>query len=502
MAETVGAIADAPCDGGSHRGRECERHGDGVGAATAGPGEEAGQQPRVEDDDERERDDDHDRGEDEHLNVAVEVPEEPVVQAARHEPVRGHHHSHQSPRRTVGSAEVAGNRGGAERQQGDAEGEREEHFAGLAHLHEEQAGDDAHWREDHRPGDAEALAQDEPQADRRQQQGGHAEGDPEPARLAAASTLSGLRQAADRGNNVDVARLQRGEGHREERDHHAQRVADDDGLERDVRANQREAVAAGDLQQPDGHAQRAEDTQRGAADPGEQRVRQALGDERLDEMAALSADGPSHTHLFAALGSEHHEDHEDKHDAGDHREQAKDEEQGREDAALQFRRVDAVLLELDDLDGADVAVLGEQARAFSIDEAIQRSAGSRRVLEAGADVALERGANGADLALVARQLLEPVEAHGDAAGDAGEAQPQHTAGHLIADDARDVDVVRLVADVDRQGVAELRVQLAGGLLADEHVVGPERREVDGAAAGVGEATELRLARRGRTRPLR
>ena len=125
---------------------------------------------------------------------------------------------------------------------------------------------------------------------------------------------------------------------------------------------------------PTHEAERRADAQRRADGAGDEVVGHAFGDEGLDQVAALRADRAGHAHLGLPLGGEHHEDHEDQHDAGGDREEAEDEEEGREHVADLLGLFDGVLLDRLDLDGA-VAEAEQRLALGALDERLEARRG-------------------------------------------------------------------------------------------------------------------------------
>ena len=157
-------------------------------------------------------------------------------------------------------------------------------------------------------------------------------------------------EAAHGGDDVDRRHLDRRDDDGDEGERDAEAVADHERLPRDVCRDEVEVVAQRELQEHDDQAERGGDAQGRADGAGDQVVRHAFGDERLHEVAALRADGARHAHLRLTLGREHHEDHEDQHDAAGDREEAQDEEERGEHVARGLSVLDGVLLEGIDLD--------------------------------------------------------------------------------------------------------------------------------------------------------
>src|SRR5690606_22339420 len=106
------------------------------------------------------------------------------------------------------------------------------------------------------------------------------------------------------------------------RNDHSERVSDEDRAWSELHLNELEVVAAGFLEEDIEEEPGSADARGDADDAGEERVGHAFGEEGLDEVAALSADGTGDTHFGAPFGGEHDEDHEDEHHASGHREEA------------------------------------------------------------------------------------------------------------------------------------------------------------------------------------
>ena len=196
------------------------------------------------------------------------------------------------------------------------------------------------------------------------------------------------------------AHLHRGDDDGDEGEDDAEAVADDERPRRDVRLDEVEVVAEAEPEEADDQRQRRGHAERRADRAGDQVVGHALGDEGLDEVAALGADRAGHAHLRLSLGREHHEDHEDQHDAGGDREQTEDQEEGREEVAGLLGFLHVVLLHRLDVDGV-AATPTRALPSWTLEVPAQAAAAASACsLDRAADVALQRDGDVVDFALV------------------------------------------------------------------------------------------------------
>src|SRR5690606_22911078 len=212
--------------------------------------------------------------------------------------------------RARGNAQVAEDVGDAEREHADA-GVEGRSRAIRAGQRQQAAQED----QDHAPDDGAALA----------------------------ARAGDVRDVPHGGDDVDAADLPGGADDRDEGDDDAQAVGDDEAARLDVRLDVE--VVTDDVLQAGGDAHRRDDSQRRADESSENGVARALGDELLDELAALLPDRAGHAHLGAALGGEHGEDQDDQQDAGGDREEAEDQEEAGEGLGVLLGHLNGVLLE-------------------------------------------------------------------------------------------------------------------------------------------------------------
>ncbi len=125
------------------------------GAEEAAEAGEHGQdEVRVVDEDEGSGGDHGDSAEEEHLNVPLQIADEPLQPVARKKPPGDHHERPcDGEHEARGEAEEAENHGGPEEDQGEAQGEREGKVAGKSPLHEQRTNHHAKRAEAGGPGD-------------------------------------------------------------------------------------------------------------------------------------------------------------------------------------------------------------------------------------------------------------------------------------------------------------------------------------------------------------
>ncbi len=254
-----------------------------------------------------------------------------------------------------------------------------------------------------------------------------------------------------------------------------------------------EVVAAGDLEVARHQPDRGRDAERRAHSPGDDAVRRAFGQERLNQAATLGTDGASHAHLWLTFGRQHHEDHEDQHDAGGDGEQAEDQEECREQVAVLLRGLHGVGLGLVETDRAFDAQ--QRATLVALQERLEAADRGVRPRVAGRDAAFERDAEEVELPLVAGQRLDAGQQHRAAAGRLHVESSDAARSQLVLDDADDPNLGRSAGDVDREHVAGLRVELLGGTFAQVDVRLTELRQVGLTAADQSQAAELAEALR-------
>ncbi len=228
-------------------------------------------------------------------------------------------------------------------------------------------------------------------------------------------------------------------------------------------------------------AERRQHAERGADQSGEDRVGRSLGDELLDELPAMGPDRAGHAHLGAALRRQHREDQDDQEDACRDREETEDQEQAGEHAREVFRHLDGVRL-----GDVDAQVLSLECRAKRVQD--RSRVGIRITHAAGC-----RDRDAGQRRRLVRHRLEPLQRHHHADGGLAVTRERGVRGDIPDDQLHHLVVVR-----DRQGVADLRVQDLGGLLADHDLAIRDRGEVDRAA--VRRAKPVELLQPGRVDP--
>ncbi len=419
------------------------------------------------------------------------------MEAGRHQPVAAEDDADHGPERAVRHAKLARHRGDGDRDEGHAQREREEHLGGLPHGDEQRAEDHTERAHDPGPGKPDAFAEQPPDAQRRDDQGGYAEGDPAPVRLALAFALAVVGQLADSRDDVDVARLEGGEDNGDEGQNNAQAVADDDGCGRDLHLDEGEVVASGSLEEDIDEQPRGEDPGRDANHAGEQRVGHPFGEEGLHDVSALGADRTGHAHFGAALGREHHEDHEDEHHAGSHREETEDEEERGHDVADHFGFFDAVLLGVIDAEGLRVApVDGRAEHTGAVAAEVFGDAFRCRVskIERVVDAAMEgNGERSYLVALETGNRPQAVHREDKAPGDVRVGHAEHAGGDFVLHDARYHHVRPGPGDSDDQWIAGAGVEVLRSPFAEEDAAIAEVVRVSGAAIFEGEPACTRQA---------
>ena len=156
----------------------------------------------------------------------------------------------------------------------------------------------------------------------------------------------------------------RGEGHGQPGDQHAKTVGSHDRLPRDLEADGEDAAhlridlprgIVEELADKRRHGVGDADAQQHAQRAGRQVVDHALGHKHLGDLAALYAHGARHADLHPPLGRQHDKDQHDQQQRRQDGEDAKDREDGRENASA-------------DVGGGDDGFLVERIDLFKLVE--------------------------------------------------------------------------------------------------------------------------------------
>ena len=199
---------------------------------------------------------------------------------------------------------------------------------------------------------------------------------------------------------------------------------------------------------------------------------------------ALRADRARHAHLRLPLGGEHHEDHEDEHDAGGDREHAQHQEERREEVAVRLALLDRVGLDAFSnhrLPGFETSSR-KRCRARAVEVAGEGRLRGRSLVDCVVDAADQRDADPVDPARLPEQRVQRACRDRDPASHVGVAIAQHARGELVLDDARHLERVRRTSHVKHEDVAGFEVQVLGGALACVELTLVES-EIRGAAIG-------------------